>query len=414
MKVSLMVGTTFSKENEGYPVYYRVNDCNRKRILIASGMFSRVRFTGNEFPMQELDSGIKNTQAGNVMSRIERFMKSNKDLYGEDLKKRLMAHIGKQEKAPRKVKLFTDFCREYMEGMKPSTFTLYRLTVDRITEFDRKARLTDIDVSWLTRFEAYLRGLGLSTNGIAQKMRNIRCVVNYCRNEGYQCIYPFGGHRGYKIREEITEPDDLSAQQMADLRDYPVEPWQEIYRDLLMLSFYLGGINAIDLLLCKGLRNGRLVFKRKKTDKVNANTVRPVNLPVCKEAMEIIEKYKGRDYLLNVMDRQKSYKTFLQHWNKALKKIGPKKIVRDKAGKLRKIEYMPIFPNLKTYTARYSFASIAANDLDISERTIGKCLGHSWADSKSVTSRYISHDQKKIDEAVLKVVGYLGTFKGKY
>ena len=398
-----MVGTTFSKENEGYPVYYRVNDCNRKRILIASGMFSRVRFTGNEFPMQELDSGIKNTQAGNVMSRIERFLKSNKDLYGEDLKKRLMAHIGKQEKAPRKAKLFTDFCREYMEGMKPSTFTLYRLTVDRITEFDRKARLTDIDVTWLMGFDAYLRKKGLSTNGIAQ---------NYCICEGYQCIYPFKGHRGYKIREEIPEPNNLTAQQFADIRDYPVEPWQEKYRDLFCLSAYLAGVNAGDLLLCRGLRNGRFVFTRRKTDKVNAATIKPISLPVCKEAMDIINRYKGKDYLLDVMDNMADYKTFVQHWNKALKKIGPYEIVTDKVGKKRKIEYKPLFPNISTYSARYTFACVAANDLDISERTVGKCLGHTWAGN--VTSRYISNDQRKIDDAVQRVVDYLGSFKGKY
>ena len=68
------------------------------------------------------------------------------------------------------------------------------------------------------------------------------------------------------------------------------------------------------------------------------------------------------------------------------------------------MEYRPICPNITLYSARYSFGSIAANDLDISERTIGMCLGHSWA--KNVTSRYMATDQRKIDSAVKRVVGF--------
>ena len=83
--------------------------------------------------------------------------------------------------------------------------------------------------------------------------------------------------------------------------------------------------------------------------------------------------------------------------------------MKDKVGKLRKMEYAPICPDITLYSARYSFGSIAANDLDISERTIGMCLGHSW--SKNVTTRYISADQKKIDTTIKKVIGY---FAGSY
>ena len=68
------------------------------------------------------------------------------------------------------------------------------------------------------------------------------------------------------------------------------------------------------------------------------------------------------------------------------------------------IVYEPICPDITLYSARYSFGSIAANDLDISERTIGMCLGHSWANS--VTCRYIANDQNKIDKAVKAVIDF--------
>lgn len=409
MKTSLMTGNTYSKDNEGYPVYYRIIDCKKKRILISSGLYTSIRFTGDRFPLSEADSQIKTEKARKTLERIDKFVRMNKDIYGSDLKERINKKLGKQETYSVRPRKFTDFITEYSNEMKPSTARLYKLTADRIDEFDRNVRLTDIDAKWLTGFEHYLRNEGISVNGIAQKMRNIRAVFNYCIGEGFMCHYPFKGHKGYKIKEEITIPNSLSAVDFAKLRDYPCDTWQRVYRDLFCLSFYLAGINVGDLLLCRGLKNGRLVFTRRKTDKVNASRITPISLPVYPEAMEIINKYKGNEYLLNIMDNMRDYHTFTQHWNKALKKIGPSRIVPDRIGKMRKIEYDPLFPNLTTYSARYTFASIAANDLDISEQVIGKCLGHTWAGN--VTSRYISHDQRKIDNAIRSVIDYVNGFR---
>lgn len=165
-----------------------------------------------------------------------------------------------------------------------------------------------------------------------------------------------------------------------------------------MLSFYLAGVNVGDLLLSPGLRDGRFVFRRQKTGQY-------VDLPVVPEARRIIEKYKGRDHLLSVMDGRADYHSFMRRWNIALKKIGTQEVVPDKIGKRRKIIYHPLFPDITTYTARYTFASIAANDLDISEVQIGRCLGHSW--SKTVTARYIADDRSKVDMVVRRVAEYV-------
>lgn len=110
-------------------------------------------------------------------------------------------------------------------------------------------------------------------------------------------------------------------------------------------------------------------------------------------------------WLLGWMDGRDDYRSFVREANDALKKVGRSWKVKDKVGKLRKMAYEPICPQITMYSARYSFGSIAANDLDISERTIGMCLGHSW--SKNVTSRYMANDQRKIDMCVSRVVGYL-------
>ena len=86
-----------------------------------------------------------------------------------------------------------------------------------------------------------------------------------------------------------------------------------------------------------------------------------------------------------------------------MKKIGDAELVPDKCGKMRKVIYHPIVPDLTVYVARYTFASIGA-ELDIPRETIALCLGHAWTD---VTSHYISYDLKKIDEAVQKIINYV-------
>lgn len=413
MESNIFISYKYSSKHNGYGVYYRIRDCRGKRFQVFSGFYTPIRFTGCVFPSQDPDARTKTSQVKVIKSRIDAFLRLNKEIYGDELKRRIQDLLGRETSIKDRPKILIDFIYEYAEGMKPSTATLYRLTADRVKEFDELARIIDVDAKWLMGFEVYLRQKGLSVNGIGQKMRNIRAVLNYCRDEGYEFRYPFGGRRGYIIREELPTPNNLTAKEFVYLRDYPCESWQQIYKDLFCLSFYLAGINIGDLLLCKGLTNGRLVFTRRKTDKSNAFVVRPISLPVYPEAMEIIEKYKGKNYLLNIMDNIKDYHTFSKQWNKALKKIGTCEIVKDKVGKLRKRLYHPIFPNLTTYSARYTFASIAANDLDISEQTIGKCLGHSWANGMNVTSRYISHDQKNIDNAIRKVIDYVNTLNSE-
>lgn len=105
---------------------------------------------------------------------------------------------------------------------------------------------------------------------------------------------------------------------MRTLINYPCEEYQIIYRDMFILMFYLCGINAVDLLNARpdALCNGRLEYVRAKTHK-------PYSVKVEPEAMEIINRYRGKRFLLNIMDTRKNYKDFLHRMGNALKQIGP-------------------------------------------------------------------------------------------
>lgn len=373
-----------------------------KRFYVNTGIYSSVKVEGREIPKTEKNSKAKTNALNRILLKVEEYLLDNKDLPYEQKKEELRAIIGEQ---PKKSKCFVDFVLKFAEtkGNK-GTKKLYEFTAKKILEYDPSAVFETITADWLVGFEKHFTqrtDKPMSVNGFAIHLRNIRTVFNWCIDNEYTDKYPF---RGYKIKSEKVPIRNLTAGQMVLLRDYEVEPWQEIYRDFFMLSFYLCGINPVDLLHLKSenIANGRLTYKRRKTGHL-------FDLPVPQEAREIINKYRGKDWLLSPLDKYLDYKDFLHRWNDALKKIGSKDVVPDKTGKRRKIVYKPLFPTLTVYSARYSFASIGA-ELDIPRETIALCLGHSWAD---VTSHYIAYDTKKIDKAVRRIIDYLNGFNVK-
>ena len=99
------------------------------------------------------------------------------------------------------------------------------------------------------------------------------------------------------------------------------------------------------------------------------------------------------------MDRYDYHKNYIQHMNRALQKIGLTYTTSTK----KKGE--ALFPELTTYYARHSWASLASS-LDIPIDTIGRALGHSWVD-RTITSVYIQFDTRKIDAANRKVLDAL-------
>ena len=163
-----------------------------------------------------------------------------------------------------------------------------------------------------------------------------------------------------------------------------LEPFQQRYRDIFMLIFYLCGINMIDLAELKEIKNGYICYRRSKTNKLYTIKVEP-------EAAEIINKYKGKNYLINIKDNYKNYYDFTRRMNKALQRFGE----CSKVGRGGRKVIDSCFPHLTSYWARRTWATIAA-ELDIPKETIAAALGHG---AKNVTDIYINFDTKKIEAA---------------
>ena len=290
---------------------------------------------------------------------------------------------------------FSYYMERYRDRQaKRGTKDVYDRTLKSLSSYDPDfpARpFREIDYGYLSRFEAWSLGRGMKVNTISIMLRNIRTVFNEARREGVTDLYPFAM---FKIRQEETRKRALSLEELRMFMGMPVNSDQQRYKDFFMLMVYLIGINTTDLFQARpeDLRNGRLEYRRDKTGKLYSVKVEP-------EAMEIIERYRGKDYLLDPMDGHGDFLSWRTQLNKRLKAIG------QQTGRKGKILGKGPFSEISTYWSRHTWATLAY-EVGISVDVIGQALGHSDR-SHAVTFTYIRPDQGKVDEANRKVIDYI-------
>lgn len=370
---------------------------NKKRFYVYTGLTSTEKFTGTQFPKSQTNHRIKSIKLSTLIARVDEYMLLNEGVPFDKLKNNIKAIVTGNDVCD---KTFIHYIDDFVRGKdKQSTKLVYLTTRKRIYDYDKSATFDSITKQWLNEFYAHEIGRGRKVNGVAIDLRNIRTVFNWAIDNDITTKYPF---RKYSIKQEKVRDFTMSAAQLVELRDYPVEPQQERYRDLFMLSFYLIGINISDLLQLKEMNNGRIVYRRNKTGRIYDIKVEP-------EALNIIRKYRGKDHLLCILDGSKNeYKDirkFNSLMNEGLKRIGRKEEARNARGRKFMKLAEPLFPQIETYTARRTWATIASK-LDIPKDVIGKGLGHSeWF--SSTTDIYIDFDSSKIDKANRQVLDEL-------
>ena len=289
-------------------------------------------------------------------------------------------------------------CFEEFKNSRPSKGTrgVYAQTWRALEKFSfhkkfdiSRLRFEDITPKWLRDFDSFLSKTSPSRNARNIHFRNIRAVFNDALDDEIIICYPF---RKFKIRPEPTKKRSLTLEQLRTVFEYPTEEYAELYRDMFKLIFFLCGINSVDLYnLQKVTADGRVEYRRAKTGRLYSLKIEP-------EAKEIIDKWRGKSRLLCISDRWNAHENFRHQMNKALQSIGTPilkhgKKDRDKA----------LFPDLTTYWARHTWATIAAS-LDIPKETIAAALGHG---GNTVTDIYIDFDRRKVDDANRKVIDWV-------
>lgn len=276
----------------------------------------------------------------------------------------------------------------YANNLSKRTQDIYSSTYRKLSAFDRNFEsltFDDINKDWLRRFDAFMIKDTPSVNARNIHMRNIRAVFNDAIDNEVTTNYPF---RTFSIRNTTTRKRSYTIDEIRKILASDLPGRHGKYMDLFKLSFYLIGINIIDLLHLNNIYKGRVEYNRSKTK-------RPYSIKIEPEAMLIIEKYRGDNYLLKYMDSNKNYRTVYKHLYLAL---------TESVDMLNTIDDGVTIPKLTTYWARHTWATIAS-ELNIPIEVIAEALGHEYGNR--TTNIYINFDIKKVDEANRKVLDYV-------
>lgn len=304
-----------------------------------------------------------------------------------DIKRYVLHQLSPEKEDDSKERLFARRFLKFTESKKEGTRLVYMNTYRRMGQFCKnldKLTFEDITKEWLISYDTYLSKTSPSINARNVHLRNIRAVFNEAIDDGVTKAYPF---RRFKIRAVATVKRSFTVEQLRALFNAPTDSHTEKALDIFKLIFLLIGINIIDLCKLRGLNNGRIEFYRSKTYRLYSIRVEP-------EALEIIDKYRGTEYLIDILDHHKTCHSYTCMLNKQLKEIGA--LAGDETSR-------PLFPNLTTYWARHTWATLAAG-LEIPKETIAAALGHG---GNTVTDVYIDFDRKKVDEANRRVIDWV-------
>ncbi len=215
---------------------------------------------------------------------------------------------------------------------------------------------TDIDYSFLTKFESYLQQRNCAINTIGVYMRNLRAVFKkaisekYCKND----VYPFNE---YKVSRLVatTKKRALTKEQIQKIIDIDLKQHSKIYdaKNIFLFSYYNRGMNFKDIASLKweNISNGRLFYTRAKTkENFDMAIIEPV-----RKILEYYRSFTGKkdgNYVFPILDKE-IHITAIQKANRE------KKVLKLTNKKLKEIALIAeIDFNLTTYVARHSYATV--------------------------------------------------------
>jgi hypothetical protein len=235
------------------------------------------------------------------------------------------------------------------------------------------------------------------------KLKNwyVEAMKHY--NDRGNIIVPYNPFDKYETPDAVvTDDKDLTVEQIIQLRDcgkvevgkYKRTATTQLAKDIAMLSFYLVGINAVDLYYVDTFKDGRISYDRAKTASRRTDNAH-ISIKVEPEALPIIEKY-----LDPTGERVFKFHLMYTHFDGLTNALnrGLKEIAKHLKWK-NKVTFIWL---------RYSWGNIARNDCGVPKDDVGEALNHSDNEHK-VTDIYLTKIWVRIDNANRKVLDYLAT-----
>ena len=403
VKIVLLSSEKKKRKDGTHPLVVSVT-VNRKTNVIRTGYFIKPEFwNGNG---SELATRPKHPNYNALQSRLDELKIKAFDLMIEldssvpnwDFKvfKQSFLKKGNEEAT------FFDYIDQYSElceknGQVSKVRTLHDLKTNLIRYHDRPVYFSDITIVWLKNLQIYYRSKGMVGRNYLKEIRTLynRAIIeNVAKKEDY----PFG-QWGFRLPGIVKKQRGLSFQNLKLIVNYKTDSAaKNRAAKLWLLVFYCIGMDwkVLCTLRVKNYEDGRFDYIRGKTGK-------PFSIKINAEAKKIIDEFrtgkKPDDYLFGIIpDFTKKEKDRIHFYADSRRST-----INNTLSKIKR--ELGIKSSLTVRTARYTWASIARNELNVTTELIQDGLGHS--DIKVTQGYTNTRENKAVDDLNSRMVDLL-------
>lgn len=408
--VSAIIYDHFKKKDETYNVKIRLSHKRKRTFINTQHYVSKRQIDKGLNITDEIINSALNKTLDTYRQTISKLGSGLFTLSCEDLKNLLKNNSSNID--------FIKFCDDHIFKLRDSnrigTANNHRTVRNSLIDYFKSdiVSVIEINSNMLLKYEGYLRSeramkrldkvgnnciikkKGLSDSGLHNHMRDLRTLFNaactFYNNEDvglYQIEHkPF---KKYKVGSApLTKKRNLSIDEIKCIRDCETKPGSlaNLAKELFMLSFYLCGMNAVDLYNCTkdNVHDNRLNYNRSKT-KGKRKDKAFISVKITKKSRPLLDKYLGR--------LSSKYKTY----------VGLDAALSDGMKQLRQITGIE---HVTFYYARHTFANTARNNCKISKDDISLALNHVDQAHKLIDI-YLDKDWSIVDRVQKKVVRQL-------
>lgn len=296
---------------------------------------------------------------------------------------------------------FKEYIRKLAERKHSSTRHNYLVVANSIDAYHKGALdISEVSAVWLSKYEEWLRADGKADGTIHIYMTLLKSAHNQAKfdyNDEERGIIrialsPFAKYKLPKMPAPEARAIDLATlQRIADLEDEErFNSLRNVVRDVFMLSFALGGMNAVDIytLSASAYRGEYVEYNRMKTKSARADKAL-YRVHIHDAVRPLIERWRdpyGKRLFRFYIDFSQS--SFSIQMSSGIKKL---------------VEAVPFYRNYTFYSARHTYASLGHNLAGYDKYTIHELLNHTDKEMK-ITDRYIERDWSVLFNAHDKII----------
>ncbi|THG64526.1 recombinase [Bacteroides faecichinchillae] len=288
---------------------------------------------------------------------------------------------------------FEDIVEEFLsqidEDDREKTHKLYKLAAKHFIRFTGPGTLMEhITPIRINNYLTHLRKSKLSPTSIKIYITLLKVIINYAIKMRY-VEYKVDPFVTASIPSAKKRDTYITVEQLKIIRDMVPNQYNvSVVRDIFMLTYYLAGMNLVDM-LAYDFRTNIVDYIRIKTRNTKDGN-RLTSFAVPDEAKPLIKKYMNKNTGKLVFGK---YKTYVSCYNTLTRKM---KVLKTVAG---------VTHNLTLYSARKSFVQ-HGYDLGIPLSTLEYCIGQSMKEDRPIFN-YVTIMRKHADKAIREILDNL-------